>query len=135
MESSIRTRGVHHVQFTVTDVGRSRAFYTELLGFEVVAERGSTVILSNGDLKVALALPPFPERAIENDQFDENRVGLDHIAFTVLSRDELERAAKLFDERGIQHSPIVDMGPESGFHVLVVRDPDNIQLELSAPYN
>jgi glyoxylase I family protein len=134
MERRISTGGVHHVKFTVTDVGRSRSFYTDVLGFEVVDDHGSTVILSNGSVNIALAPPPFPERAIENDQFDENRVGLDHLAFAVAGVDVLERAAKLLTERGLPHSEVVDMGPEFGFHVLVFRDPDNIQLELSAPY-
>ena len=33
----IDVTGLHHVRITVTDLERSRAFYTEVLGFEVVA--------------------------------------------------------------------------------------------------
>jgi hypothetical protein len=33
-------------------------------------------------------------------------VGLDHLAFSVDSRDELERAFRLFDERGVPHGEI-----------------------------
>ena len=29
---------VHHIRLTVTDLERSRAFYTEVLGFQVAAE-------------------------------------------------------------------------------------------------
>jgi glyoxylase I family protein len=134
MDKRISTGGVHHLKFTVTDVARSRAFYSEVLGFDVVKEHGSTVILSNGSVSIALAPPPFPERAIENDQFDENRVGLDHLALAVAGVHVLERAAKVLTERGMPHSDVVDMGSEFGFHVLVFRDPDNIQLELSAPH-
>ena len=34
----IATTGLHHLRLTVTDLQRSRAFYTEVLGFEVAAE-------------------------------------------------------------------------------------------------
>ena len=30
---------VHHLRLTVTDVDRSRAFYTDLLGFQIAVER------------------------------------------------------------------------------------------------
>jgi len=33
--SSITTTGISHLRLTVTDINRSRAFYTEVLGFEV----------------------------------------------------------------------------------------------------
>jgi hypothetical protein len=50
----------------------------------------------------------------------------------VASRDELERAIRLFDERGIAHGEIRPL-PAFGILVLPFRDPDNIQLELTAP--
>ena len=53
---------------------------------------------------------------------------------TGLSRADLEAAAKLFDDNGISHGTINDLG-EYGLPVVVMsfRDPDNIQLELTAP--
>ena len=38
MAHPIAIGGVHHLRLTVTDVNRSRAFYTSLLGFDVAAE-------------------------------------------------------------------------------------------------
>ena len=69
--------------------------------------------------------------------FDENRVGLDHLAISVASRDELERAVRLLDERGIPHGEITDFKPIYGldFDALFLRDPDNFQLELIAPHS
>ena len=134
MESRITTGGAHHLKLTVTDVERSRDFYTGVLGFDVVGNHGSTVLMSDGSIMIGLAPAPDPERAIQRDAFDENRVGLDHLSFSLSSRDDLDRAARLFGERGMMCSEIVDLGPGFGIYVLMFRDPDNIQLELTAPY-
>jgi hypothetical protein len=37
------------------------------------------------------------------------------------------------DQGGISHSEIRDLGEAFGICILVFRDPDNVQLELSAP--
>lgn len=67
-------------------------------------------------------------------RFDDNRVGLDHLSFSVDSHSYLEEAIRLFDERGISHGEIKDLGEALQIFVLAFRDPDNIQLELTAPY-
>ena len=69
-------------------------------------------------------------RPVATDRFDENRAGLDHLAFRVASRAELDDAAKHLDGLGIAHEPVKDIGPG---YILEFRDPDNIALELSAP--
>ena len=44
-----------------------------------------------------MAIGPAPDesRAIADDRFDENRVGLDHISFSVASLSELEGAQSI----------------------------------------
>jgi len=60
-------------------------------------------------------------------QFDERRIGLDHLSFVVGDRDELRGWVTHLDAKGVQHSGIndTDFGP-----VVAFRDPDNIQLEF-----
>jgi len=138
----IEIGGVHHLRLTVTDVARSREFYTNLLGFDVAAEsppEGDTsaeaaykilfggVVMIRGDLLLGLR-PVAPA----GDRFDEDRVGLDHLSFSVGSRQMLDEAVRLFDERGVPHGDVTDL-PSFGIHVLPFRDPDNIQIELTAP--
>jgi catechol 2,3-dioxygenase-like lactoylglutathione lyase family enzyme len=134
MSNTITTGSVHHLTLTVSNVARSQEFYTRLLGFQVAMEWGPRLLLSNGSTIVAIT-PPDPQRAIQNDRFDENRVGLDHLSFGVGSRSELEQAVRLFDENDVSHGEIKDLGPDLGIYVLAFRDPDNIQLELTAPYS
>ena len=142
MTALIATGDIHHLRLTVTDVKRSREFYTELLGFDVAVDsppdgdptaEAAYPVLWGGCVMVRgnllLGLRPV---AKAGDRFDEDRVGLDHLSFNVSSRAELEDALKLFDERGVPHGPIKTL---DGFGILVLpfRDPDNIQVELTAP--
>lgn len=130
----IKTGAVHHLAFTVNDSERSRDFYVSLLGFQVLAEFDTTRILGNGSLVLAVKPASDVTRAPQDDCFDENRVGLDHLSFGVASFADLEQAVSILDERGIPHGEIEDLD-DMGICVLAFRDPDNIQLELSAPKN
>jgi glyoxylase I family protein len=134
MSTPIATGPVHHLRLTVSDVDRSRAFYTEVVGFQFVMDLPSGVFLSNGAVGLGLGPSPDPSRAPASDRFDEARIGLDHLSFSVASRDELERARQLLDERGMPHGEVTDLGDAFGLYILAFRDPDNIQLELTAAY-
>jgi glyoxylase I family protein len=142
MPGQIPTGEIHHLRLTVTDVERSRDFYTQLLGFQVAVESPPPddpsaaetfkilfggVVMARGNL--IMGLRPM---AASGDHFDPNRVGLDHLSFSVASRDELEHAIRLFDERGVAHGQITRL-PSFGIDVLSFEDPDGVQLELTAP--
>ena len=131
--ATIPTAAVNHITLTVTDRDRARDFYTSILGFQFLMEFGPKYLLSNSSVILALNLSPDPARAIADDRFDENRVGLDHVSFNVSSHDALVQAAQVFDESGVSHGEIKDLG-DLGIYVMAFRDPDNIQLELTAPH-
>ena len=142
MPEQIPTGEIHHLRLTVTDLERSREFYTQLLGFEVIAESPPPddpsaaevfkilfggVVMSRGSL--IMGLRPM---AASGERFDPNRVGLYHLSFGVASRDDLERAVRLLDERGVAHGQITTLA-SFGIDVLPFEDPDGVQLELTAP--
>ena len=135
MNSNIHTGSVHHLALTVTDVRRSVDFYTSQLGFQPVMELGPRVLLANGRLVLALTPPPDPSQALPDDRFNENRIGLDHLSFGVDSRADLEAAAHILDVAGIERGEIKDLGPDLSIYVMALRDPDHIQIELTAPYS
>jgi glyoxylase I family protein len=136
---------VHHIRLTVTDVERSRAFYTELLGFQIAMDAPlpagdphhdltvdllqDGIVMVNGDMLIGLR-PVDTERT--GDRFDPFRCGLDHLSFSVGSKADLEAAARAFEERGVEHSSISDL-PPFGIAVLPFKDPDGVALELTAP--
>ena len=136
---------VHHIRLTVTDVERYRAFYTELLGFQIAMDAPlpagdphhdltvdmlqDGIVMVNGDMLIGLR-PVDTERT--GDRFDPFRCGLDHLSFSVADRAALEAAARAFQERGVEHSDITDL-PPFGIAVLPFKDPDGMALELTAP--
>lgn len=139
----LATNGTHHIRLTVTDIDRSRAFYRDVLGFDVAAESpgspddpavradpfqlyGGCVMQANGML---LGLRPV---AAASDRFDSERVGLDHLSFSVESTDELRRAAARLSEAGVEHGELIEMA-QFGIVILSFEDPDGIHLELTAP--
>ena len=133
MAGSIQTGGVHHLRLTVSDADRAREFYTTVLNFQVAVPLSNGYVLSNGS--VLLGIGSAPEQATAGDRFDENRVGLDHLSFSVRSRQALDEAARVLDEHGIPNGGVKDLGADFGLYILAFRDPDNIQLELTATYS
>jgi len=132
-DNQIDIQAVHHLTLTVSDVARSREFYVGLFGFDLAGEFGERVVLIKGNTLLALGPAPDPSRAQAGDSFDENRVGLDHFSFGVRDQAELERAVGILDANGVDHGEIVNLAP-FGIDVLMFRDPDNIQVELTAPH-
>jgi glyoxylase I family protein len=135
---AITTSSIAHVRLTVTDIERSRQFYESVFGWPVLLESPESadeatraalgflyggVIYDLGGTLVGL-------RPVAADRFHEDRCGLDHLAFRVANRAELDGAAKHLDELRIAHEPVKDIGPS---YILEFRDPDNIALELTAP--
>lgn len=129
---------IAHVRLTVTDIERSRQFYESVFGWPVLLEvpenadeatRKQLSFLFGGviyDLGGTL----LGLRPVATDRFDEDRAGLDHIAFRVGNKAELDSAAAHLDTLSVAHEPVKDIGPS---YILEFRDPDNIALELTAP--
>jgi len=133
MSAPINLQGDHHATLTVSDVERSREFYSNLLGLRVLAELSPTrYLIGNDQIVMAISEPPDPSQAPADDRFNENRVGLDHVSFAVESRQEMDRAKKMLTEAGVYCGEVKELTP-FGFAVMAFRDPDNIQLEISAP--
>ncbi len=124
--------GIAHVAVTVSDLDRSREFYGRLFGSSPVLDEDAgnfyhVVYLLDGGTLFGLHTHQTP-----NDQpkFSEFRSGLDHVAFGLSSRSDLEKWVTKLDGLGIKHGGIVDAHYGSG---VSFRDPDNIALELFAP--
>ncbi len=69
---------------------------------------------------------------VGSTSFDSERTGLDHVSFAVASRGELESAAAALTAAGIKHGEIVDL-TDAGLAILSFQEPDDINIELTAP--
>lgn len=120
--------GFHHITLNVRDLDRSRHFYSEILGLPADQDfPGEKLRYRIPDTETRLVLkPPLPGTP-QDDRFSEHRIGLDHIALGVTSREELERLVETLDAHHVRHSGIHHdmMGPA----MVTFRDPDNYQWE------
>ncbi|QSE84824.1 VOC family protein [Rhodococcus koreensis] len=129
---TVAVTNVSHLRLTVTDIGRSSAFYDAVFGFDVVLE-----VPENAGEMTAEALSfvfggviyAFPggllglrPAAPEFDRFDEDPAGLDHLSFVVPSVDDLTRTAALLEELGVDHGGIKHL-TAVGLAILEFRDP------------
>ncbi|MEI1232242.1 VOC family protein [Enterococcus mundtii] len=119
---------VHHVAIIVSDYQKSRAFYVDLLGFEVIREnyredRGDYKLdLKLGDMELEIfgikdapKRPSYPEAC-----------GLRHLAFKV---EHIEETVTELQGLGIETEP-VRIDTFTGEKMTFFFDPDGLPLEL-----
>jgi catechol 2,3-dioxygenase-like lactoylglutathione lyase family enzyme len=122
--------GISHLDLTVTDAEASADWYGRVLGLRRARradlEDRIMIVLTHPDTGLVIGLNQH--RATVGERFDEHVPGLDHVGFTVTSREDLIALEKHLTEQHVDHSPVTDSPSGSGT-ALVFRDPDNIQLE------
>lgn len=119
---------IHHVAIIVSDYPKSRAFYVDKLGFEVVREnyrparRDYKLDLCLGDAELEIfGIPQSPERP----SYPEAR-GLRHLAFQV---DDVDSAVEWLKARGIECEK-VRLDEFTGKRMTFFKDPDGLPLEI-----
>jgi glyoxylase I family protein len=131
--------GLSHVQFLVSDVRVSAAWYTDALGLEPYAEdlENGYVALRHRAARIVVVLTSAPSpddggrlRSGGADTTVGVAGALDHLAFTVPDEDALRAWADHLTGIGLEHPGVVD---ELGKPSLQLRDPDGIAIELVAP--
>ncbi|TWP32212.1 VOC family protein [Leekyejoonella antrihumi] len=138
----ISSVGFAHVRLTVTDIRRSKEFYDRVFGWPVAIDasdqidepgvRTSQEKFYGGTVYQTPQGTLFGLRPVGREAFDADRTGLDHLSFTVTSRDDLAAAATALSEAGIEHGQVTDLA-DAGLAILSFQDPDNINIELTAP--
>lgn len=138
----IDSSGFHHIRLTVTDIARSKKFYDEVFGWPVaidasdsVDEPGVTESPEKFYGGVVYQTPQgtlFGLRPVGDCEFDSTRTGLDHVGFAVADRAALEAAQSALRDAGVTHGDVVDL-TDAGIAILSFQDPDDINVELTAP--
>lgn len=122
-------RGTHHVAIICSDYARSKAFYTQTLGLEVLAENYRE---DRQSWKLDLALPDgtqievfsFPDAPARPSRPEAQ--GLRHLAFVV---DDLDAAKRDLEAHGIAVEDI-RTDPYTQRRFTFFADPDGLPLEL-----
>ncbi|WP_299597449.1 VOC family protein [uncultured Microbulbifer sp.] len=122
-------KSIHHAAIICSDYARSKRFYSEILGLEIIAEnyraeRDSWKLdlrLSEGGQVELFSFPDAPARP----SYPEAQ-GLRHLAFVVDSVEEMK--AKL-ESRGVEVEP-VRVDEYTGKRFTFFSDPDGLPLEL-----
>src|SRR5262249_31071421 len=105
------------------------AWYVDVLGMvlqfreESPTRRAAVFALPSGQWSVGLV----EHVGARERRFDPAVQGLDHLAFTARSREELHDWARRLDERGVAHSGPLEVPPGE---ILNFKDPDGIALAL-----
>ena len=120
--------GLHHAALSVRDVDASSQWYRDVLGlheeFRQESDARRMVVMRFPGLQHTLGLV---EHKGAGDKFDPRQLGLDHLAFSVASGEELEAWPHRLDERGVNHSGPIET-PFGG--MLNFADLDGIALAL-----
>jgi glyoxylase I family protein len=122
-------RRIHHIAIICSDYEKSKRFYVEKLGFEVVCETFREERASykldlrvGGAYQIELFSFPNPPARLSLPE----ACGLRHIAFEV---DDVQETARVLMTKGVQVEPIrVDEFTNKSFTFL--RDPDNLPIEI-----
>lgn len=121
--------GLHHVALTVSNLDASAEWYGQVLGMgelfreEGDARRACVMCFPNGAFSVGLV----EHRPSDGAAFDPSHRGLDHLAFTVDSKDEIDQWAQRLDDAAVTNSGVIDIPPGA---MLNFKDPDGIALAL-----
>jgi catechol 2,3-dioxygenase-like lactoylglutathione lyase family enzyme len=123
----METAGLNHIIMTIKDVNISRAFYGDLLGFELekIAD-GFFLVVGGVTIFFFPSSHPLPD-----DRFNEFRIGLDHLSFTAPSEAALQSLAETLQASGVNTKGVETY--RTGNKYVAFRDPDNIQLEYWLP--
>lgn len=139
---TVKAPRLHHLALTVRDLDASVDWYEQVFGIRHAMDAphpgGFARLLADEAFELVIVL--HRHDAQDGELFRESRTGLDHAGFAVPAREDLVAWQSHLEGQGVvraeaadrplTQSPIAD---EPYGSVLVLRDPDNIQLEFFAP--
>jgi catechol-2,3-dioxygenase len=119
---------LNHAVLFVSDLGRSRSFYSEVLGFREVASMPGAAFLQAEGSQNDHDLGLFEARGqVGPSEAGRSTVGLYHLAWEVDTLTELDRIQRLLAEKGA----LVGASDHGTTKAVYARDPDGLEFEVS----
>ena len=127
----IEVLGVEHIDLTVNDIARSRAFYDRVLGelgFRKF-EGDDYIHWANAHMTIAIREASGVHR---DARFDRYRVGLHHLAFRARSRADVDAFDSFLEREKVTVLDDPAEYPQYGqnYYAVFFADPDGMKLEL-----
>ena len=133
----MQSRGIHHLDLVVSDVERSKRFYSELLRslgwsgvLDLKGERGETIwYLQAQDTWLGLREKQSDAHTVPYERY---AVGVHHIAFEASSAEAVDRCWDWVLAQGtaIESEPKEFPHYAAGYYAAFFYDPDGIKLEV-----
>ncbi|MBC7890910.1 MAG: VOC family protein [Sphingobacteriaceae bacterium] len=127
MAIQVKTPGIHHIALRSSDFARTKAFYQDTLGFQMVLETHDLIGCMVGSVFVGFkkASPKNPD----DTTFTPFNIGLDHIAMACEDETELHRVADALQAAGVENTG-VKTDPTLQKLYVAFKDPDRIAWEF-----
>jgi glyoxylase I family protein len=126
MSVNPKTTGIHHIALRCTDMGITKNFYQNILGFTLALDSPEIIALLAGPVIIA-----FKKANAETnkDVFTPFNIGLDHVALACTTEEELHRVAKELTDAGVENTGVkLDETLQKNY--VAFKDPDRIQWEF-----
>ena len=126
--------GISHLGLTVCDIVTSEAWYNDVLGFvRAFVEphgtgNGYAVVMTRPGTGLFVGLDHHPDA--DREMFSARRTGLDHLAFQVASREDIDEWTTYLEAIGVEHGAVSERLEPAPHALVVFHDPDGIPIEL-----
>jgi len=125
----LQINSIHHIAIICSNYERSKSFYTQILGFELIREiyrherRSYKADLAvNGKYQIELFSFPDPPKRVSGPE----ATGLRHLAFEV---DDVDTVVLLLKQKKITAEPI-RTDETTGKRFTFIADPDDLPIEF-----
>lgn len=118
---------IHHLCLRSTDFAVTKQFYQNILGWKLVMDNPELIIFLAGSIFVAFKKADPREK--QYSSFSPFEVGLDHIAITCETEEELHRFTKKITDAGVENTGVKLDAVLNKLYV-AFKDPDRIAWEF-----
>jgi catechol 2,3-dioxygenase-like lactoylglutathione lyase family enzyme len=118
---------IHHIGLRSMDFDVTKDFYQSKLGWKLVMDKPELIIFLTGS--VFIAFKKADPRDKQFTKFSPFEVGLDHIAITCETEEELRQFTKKITDAGVENTG-VKLDPALNKLYVAFKDPDRIAWEF-----
>jgi|GEM_PF-301601 len=118
---------IHHICLRSVDFDTTKKFYGDTLGWKLVMDKPDLIIYLTGS--VFVAFKKAEPRDKQYSTFSPFEVGLDHIAITCETEEELHQFTKRITDAGVENTGVKMDGTLNKLYV-AFKDPDRIAWEF-----